>query len=43
MKAKIGQLETGARNDESVRNELRQKLRQSEDYNQEMSNFIKGL
>jgi hypothetical protein len=31
------------RNDELLRNELRQKLRVTEEQNMEMQNFIKGL
>ena len=36
-------MEQNQRNDELLRNELRQKLRVTEEQNLEMQNFIKGL
>lgn len=40
---KVALLEQNMRNDEMLRNELRQKLRVSEEQSLEMANFIKGL
>lgn len=40
---KVAILEQNMRNDELLRNELRQKLRITEEQNMEMQNFIKSL
>jgi hypothetical protein len=40
---KVALLEQNMRNDELLRNELRQKLRITEEQNMEMQNFIKSL
>jgi hypothetical protein len=40
---KVAMLDQNMRNDELLRNELRQKLRVAEEQNAEMANFIKSL
>jgi hypothetical protein len=43
LEAQLRSLRDKDRADENLRNELRLKLTQAEDYNMEMANFIRGL